>query len=241
VNLILRSLGYGGVKIAALFSGGKDSTFAISCAKEMGHDVVCVISMHPPGDDSILFHYPNNWVTLQLANAMQIPLLTFTVSGRSKQEEINALEEAVAHAKSLYGIEGIVHGGISSNHQKQAFDLVCMHQRITAVAPIWDSDPETYMIKLIERGFNIVIVAVSAMGLGREWLGKVLDIEAISKLALLSKKYGFNLTFEGGEAETLVVDCPLFTKRIEINSANIRWDGQRGIFEIQDVALVEKK
>jgi uncharacterized protein (TIGR00290 family) len=97
------------------------------------------------------------------------------------------------------------------------------------------------MIKLIERGFNIVIVAVSAMGLGREWLGKVLDIEAISKLALLSKKYGFNLTFEGGEAETLVVDCPLFTKRIEINSANIRWDGQRGIFEIQDVALVEKK
>jgi uncharacterized protein (TIGR00290 family) len=78
------------------------------------------------------------------------------------------------------------------------------------------------------------------MGLGKEWLGRVLDNDAILKLASLSKKYGFNLTFEGGEAETLVVDCPLFSKRLEIKKANIRWDGQRGIFEILEVALVDK-
>ncbi|MDQ3873922.1 MAG: ATP-binding protein, partial [Thermoproteota archaeon] len=89
--------------------------------------------------------------------------------------------------------------------------------------------------------FNIVIVGVSTMGLGKEWLGKELDQEAITKLISLSKKYGFNLTFEGGEAETLVVDCPLFMKKLQINSANVHWDGQRGIFEILDVALVEKK
>jgi ABC transporter with metal-binding/Fe-S-binding domain ATP-binding protein len=230
------------VKLAALFSGGKDSTFAISYAKEeLGHHIVCIINISPLGDESPLFHYPNNWVTLQLANAMQTPLVTFTVRGPSKEDEMIALEEAVAHSKSLYGIEGIVHGGISSNYQKKAFDLVCTHQRVAAVAPLWNSDPESYMVKLIERGFSIIIVAVSAMGLGREWLGKQLDVEAVTKLASLSKKYGFNLTFEGGEAESLVVDCPLFTKKLQINSASIHWDGQRGIFEIQDVALVEKK
>jgi len=30
------------LKLAALFSGGKDSTFAIYQAKKEGHDVVCV-------------------------------------------------------------------------------------------------------------------------------------------------------------------------------------------------------
>jgi diphthine-ammonia ligase len=240
-KLILSALGFAGMKLGALYSGGKDSTFAISRAREMGHDVVCVITMHPLADDSALFHYPNSWVTLYLAKAMQIPLLAFPASGRSKEDEAKALEEAIVHAKSIYGIEGIVHGGISSNYQKQAFERICMHQRIAAVAPLWDSEPEEYIIKLVECGFHIIIVGVSAMGLDKEWLGRELDKEAIANMVSLNKKYGFNLTFEGGEAETLVTDCPLFRYKLQIKSANINWDGQRGIFEIQDVALVEKK
>jgi diphthamide synthase (EF-2-diphthine--ammonia ligase) len=58
----------------------------------------------------------------------------------------------------------------------------------------------------------------------------------------ISKKCGFNLTFEGGEAETLVIDCPLYwRKKLQINAATTHWDGQRGIFEIRDVGLVEKR
>jgi diphthine-ammonia ligase len=229
------------VKLAALYSGGKDSTFAICCAQEMGHEVACLITMHPVADDSALFHYPNSWVTEYLADAMHIPLVGFQVSGRSKEEEVNALEEAIVQVKSLYGIEGIVHGGISSNYQKQAFGQVCMRQRIAAVAPLWNSEPEKYITELVNRGFHIIIAGVSTMGLDKKWLGRELDKESIAKLVSISKKCGFNLTFEGGEAETLVIDCPLYWKKLQINSATTYWDGQRGIFEIRDVALVEKK
>lgn len=79
------------------------------------------------------------------------------------------------------------------------------------------------------------------MGLDEGWLGRELDKEAIAKLVSVSKKCGFNLTFEGGEAETLVIDCPLYWKKLQINAATTYWDGQRGIFEIRDVALVVKK
>jgi diphthine-ammonia ligase len=231
------------VKVAALYSGGKDSTFAISCAKEMGHRVACLITMYPIADDSALFHYPNSWVTAYLADAMQIPIIGFQVSGRSKEDEMNALEEAIVQVKSLYGIEGIVHGGISSNYQKQAFEQVCMRQGVAAVAPLWNnSDPETYITELVNRGFHIIIAGVSAMGLDNKWLGREIDKESIAKLVSISKKCGFNLTFEGGEAETLVIDCPLYwKKKLQINAATTRWDGQRGIFEILDVALVEKR
>jgi diphthine-ammonia ligase len=229
------------VKLVALYSGGKDSTFAISSAQEIGHRVACLITMHPIADDSALFHYPNSWVTEYLADAMQIPIVGFQVSGRSKEDEVNALEEAIVHVKSLYGIEGIVHGGISSNYQKQAFEQVCVRQGIAAVAPLWNSDPERYITELVNRGFRIIIAGVSTMGLDKKWLGRELDKESIAKLVSISKKCGFNLTFEGGEAETLVIDCPLYWKKLQINAARTYWDGQRGIFEIQDVALVEKK
>lgn len=229
------------MKLAALYSGGKDSTFAISCAQDLGHRVACLITMHPIADDSALFHYPNSWVTEYLADAMQIPLMGFQVSGRSKEDEMKAIEEAIVQVKSLYGIDGIVHGGISSNYQKQAFEQVCVRQRIAAVAPLWNSEPERYITELVKRGFRIIIAGVSTMGLDEGWLGRELDKEAIAKLVSVSKKCAFNLTFEGGEAETLVIDCPLYWKKLQINAATTYWDGQRGIFEIRDVALVEKK
>jgi ABC transporter with metal-binding/Fe-S-binding domain ATP-binding protein len=196
--------------------------------------------MHPAADDSPLFHYPNSWVAKYLAEAMQIPAIEYTVKGGSKDDEIKALEEVVAQAKSRYGIQGVVYGGIASSYQKKAFEEACGRQGLAAVAPLWNVEPAKYMDELLRRGFKVMIVGVSAMGLGKEWLGKQLDRKSLASLAALAKKYGFNLTFEGGEAETLVTDCPLFHKKLRINAAATHWDGQRGIFEIRDVSLIDK-
>jgi diphthine-ammonia ligase len=228
------------MKLGALYSGGKDSTFAIYRAMEMKHQVACLITMHPVADDSMLFHYPNSWVTRHLADAMGFPVMEFAVRSRSKDDEIKALEEAMAQAKSTYGIQGVVYGGIASVYQKRAFEEICGRLGLAAVAPLWNVEPVKYMNELLERGFKIMVVGVSAMGLDKEWLGKQLNKTSLAKLSALSKKYGFNLTFEGGEAETLVTDCPIFRKKLVINSAVTHWDGQRGIFEIRDVSLVEK-
>jgi ABC transporter with metal-binding/Fe-S-binding domain ATP-binding protein len=228
------------VKLVALYSGGKDSTYAIYRAMETGNEVLCLITMHPVADDSPLFHYPNSWVTQYLGVAMQIPLIGLPVNGTTKEDEMKAVEQAIMQAKVLYGIEGIVHGGISSNYQKQAFEEICARLNLAAIAPLWNVEPQKYLNDLVEHDFSIIIVGVSAMGLDEDWLGKKIDRGALKRLAALSKKYGFNLTFEGGEAETLVIDCPIFRKRLQVNAAKTHWDGQRGIFEIRDVSLVEK-
>ena len=57
----------------------------------------------------------------------------------------------------------------------------------------------------------------------------------LSKLGELSEKYGFNLNFEGGEAETFVVDCPLYSHPIQITKSKKIWDGYRGTLEINDI------
>lgn len=228
------------MRLGALFSGGKDSTFAIFRAKEMKHQIVCLITMHPGADDSMLFHYPNSFMTRYLSDAMQIPVMGFETRGRSEEDETKALEGAIAQAKSRYGIQGVLHGGIASNYQRKAFEEACSRQGLAVIAPLWNIEPLNYMNELIKCGFKVMIVGVSAMGLDKGWLGKQINKASLGKLVTLSKKYGFNLTFEGGEAETLVTDCPLFHKKLRVNAAKTHWDGQRGMFEILDVSLVKK-
>lgn len=226
------------MRLAALYSGGKDSTYSVLRAKELGHDIVCLIAMRPAADDSMLFHYPNSWVTKYLAEAMRLPLVTAKVG--AKEDEMAALEGAVAQAKSLYDIDGVVSGGIASRFQKDAFERVCARLRLQSIAPLWGVEPEKYLGELLARKFEVIIVGVSAMGLEKEWLGKKIDTGSLEKLILLSKKYGFNLAFEGGEAETLVTDCPLYERKLRIKDARTHWDGQRGMFEILEVELVDR-
>ena|SRR6476646_5264800 len=228
------------VRVSTLFSGGKDSTFSIYKAIENGHDVVCLTTMHPVQDDSLLFHYPNSWLTPYLAEAMQIPTIGFTIRGRSKEDEFNALDKAIGQVKSIYDIQGVVHGGIYSRFQKKIFEQICLKHELASLAPLWNVPLPDYLYDLIDNKFHIKIIGVSTMGLDKDWLGKSLDRDSIVVLERLSKKYGFNLAFEGGEAETLTIDCPLFKKKLDIRKANIRWDGQRGMFEILEAVLVPR-
>jgi ABC transporter with metal-binding/Fe-S-binding domain ATP-binding protein len=228
------------LRLASLFSGGKDSTYSIFKMIQMGHDVVCLITLQPQKDDSLLFHYPNSHLTKQLGEAIDIPSFGFPVKEPTKQEELSSLAYAVKKAKADYDIQGLVHGGISSDFQKDNFQRVCSKEGLQVFAPLWGLEPSRYMHDLIDNKFCIKIVGVSAMGLDQNWLGMTLDKYSLDKLEYLSRKYAFNLAFEGGEGETLIVDCPIFKKRLEIKDARIKWDGQRGIFEILEVALISK-
>lgn len=228
------------MRLLSLYSGGKDSTYALVRAKEMGHDICCLLTMHPATDASLLFHYPNIWVTSYLGEAMCIPSFGFAAQSCSKEDELRSLEQAIIAVKSVHEIHGVVHGGIFSTFQSDIVQRICCKHNLTVIAPLWHIQQSEYMDLLLEKNFDIKIVSVSAMGLDEGWLGISLDREALLKLKRLSQKYCFSVSFEGGEAETLVIDCPIFYKRLQVRKANIHWDGQRGIFEILEVALVEK-
>jgi predicted ATP pyrophosphatase (TIGR00289 family) len=130
-----------------------------------------------------------------------------------------------------------VHGGISSEFQKKRFENICKENDLNILTPLWKTNPEEYMNDLIDSGFKFILTSVSSDGLDETWLGKIITISDLSKLSELSDKYGFNLNFEGGEAETFVVDCPLYSHPIQITKSKKIWDGYRGRFEIEDTSL----
>lgn len=228
------------MRLASLYSGGKDSNYSIFEINRLGHDVSCLISIIPEISDSLLFHFPNIHLTRVLAQAIDLPIRDFKSKTSSLENEIAVLENALSSVKDEFAIEGIVHGGISSNFQKRNFDKICSDLELSVFSPLWKLNPSNYLRRMIDEKFKIIITGVSAMGLDREWLGIQLDHESIQRLESLSSKYGFNLNFEGGEAETLVVDCPIYKKKLEIRKGMVKWFSDNGIFEITDYELIDK-
>ena len=225
------------MKLASLFSGGKDSTYAIYMVQKQGHDIACLLSVFPNSDESHLLHHPNMaWTKLQ-SESMNIPQLLISSDSDNTDEELSKLEILLQKAKEQFDIEGVVHGGIKSNFQKDKFETLCSKLDLIIVAPLWGIESQQYMNDLLDSKFEFIMTVVSSDGLDDSWLGKLIFKSDIDILKRLSQKFGFNLTFEGGEAETFVINCPLFTNSIKINQFKKIWDGYRGRFEIVDAGL----
>ena len=226
------------MKLASLFSGGKDSMYAIYLAQKQGHEVVCLLSVFAKSDESHLLHHPNlQWTKLQ-SESMNVPQLTASSDSDNTEDELSVLSNLLLQAKEKFNIDGLVHGGIKSQFQKEKFESICVESDLVALAPLWNSDPTQYMNELIDNNFNFIMTTVTSDGLDDTWLGKLISKSDVKILKELSEKFKFNLNFEGGEAETFVLDCPLFSNPIIINQSKKFWDGYRGRFEIVDAGLI---
>ena len=225
------------MKLAALFSGGKDSTYAIFLAKKLGHSVDVLLTLYPHSDESHLLHYPNITFTSLQSESMKIPQLIEKTDSNNSENESQKLNNLIILAKENYSIEGIVHGGILSKYQKDNFALVCEKNQLEIISPLWNKEPKSYMKELLNDNFEYIISTVSSDGLNDSWLGRTINENDLYELEKLQKKFSFNLNFEGGEAETFVTNCPLFEKSLLIQDSTTEWDGYRGRFEILEAKI----
>lgn len=228
------------MKLAALYSGGKDSTMALYWALRQGHEVKCLVTMLPQRNDSYMYQVPNVEFTKYHSEALGIPLIALKTSG-VKEEELKELKEALSLAKKKYGIEGVTAGALASTYQKERVEKICGELNLKCFSPYWHCEPEEYMNEILRSGFKVVITAVAAEGLGKELLGKALTPQLLKELKQIRKKTSFHLGFEGGEAESIVVDCPIFKKRLEIVDSEVVMEGRNsGYLKIKKMRLVGK-
>ena len=202
-------------KIAVLFSGGKDSVFTAFECMRRGHEVACLITMRSENNASWMFHTPAIHLTELQAEAMKIPLMTFGTKGE-KEKELADLTNAISEAKKKFKISGVAAGALASVYQKERVEKICSKLGLECIAPLWQRDQKQYLEEIVSSGFDVRFVGVAAKGLDKLWLGRKLDSKAIGDLAALNVKFGSHIGGEGGEYESLVVDGPIFGKRIEL-------------------------
>jgi len=205
------------MKLGILFSGGKDSTYAVYLAKKLGYEIGCLISIYSKNKGSYMFHTPSIKKTEEQAKLMKIPIITWETEGK-KELELKDLEKAIIIAIKEYKIEGIVTGAIQSVYQASRIQKICNRLNIECFNPLWQKNENEYLRELIHENFKIIITGVFAYPLDEKWLGREINERFVNEIEILNKKYKISTIGEGGEFETIVVNCPLFKKSLNIKS-----------------------
>ena len=210
------------MRIAVLFSGGKDSVFAVFCCLYQGWEVELLTI--EPAEYSTMFHHPNvKWCGLA-AKAMGLPIKIAKAEGKSEKDELAAMKSALFEMN----VDGVASGAIESEYQKERVDRIAEELCIRSFSPIW----RTADALLDEQCLYLetYVAAVAAEGLGKDELGKRFDALFVEKLKKMKPVVSAHL--EGGEGETFTAWAPFFEKKITIRKWKKRHDGSSGSAEI---------
>ncbi|HSB46738.1 MAG TPA: diphthine--ammonia ligase [Candidatus Bilamarchaeum sp.] len=204
------------MRVAVLFSGGKDSVFATFWALAQGFEPV-LVTVRPP-EYSMMFHHPNIDSTKKQSEALGLEQVFVETTEENWREKL-------IEAFKRIGARGIVAGAVASEYQRRRIDSIGEELGIPTYAPLWHKEGSAAMEEMIEF-FDIYVTAVSAEGLGPEFLG-----EPLKKLTD-AKVPGIHPFLEGGEGETFVANAPFFSRPVAIRNWKKKWDGVRGVAEI---------
>jgi ABC transporter with metal-binding/Fe-S-binding domain ATP-binding protein len=212
------------MKLGILFSGGKDSTYAAWLAKKEEYELTCLISLFSENKSSFMFHTPAIELTKKQAELMGVPIIIQETKGE-KEIELEDLRIAIKKAKSKYKIEGIVTGAVESVYQSTRIQKICNDLGLECFNPLWQKNQIELLEELVRNKFEVIISGVFAYPLDAKWLGKKIDADFIGKIKFLAEKYQINPAGEGGEFESLVINCPLFKKKLNVNIVNSIGEG----------------
>ncbi|XP_069563269.1 diphthine--ammonia ligase isoform X1 [Brachyistius frenatus] len=220
------------MKVVALISGGKDSCYNMMQCAAAGHRIVALANLRPAHTDeldSYMYQTVGHQAIELYADAMDLPLYRRTIQGSSldtsrnysetEGDEVEDLYQLLYHVKEKEGVEAVSVGAILSDYQRVRVENVCFRLGLQPLAYLWRRDQESLLAEMISSDLHAILIKVAALGLDPEkHLGNPLaDMEPYLKQ--LSQKYGVHICGEGGEYETFTLDCPLFKKKIVIDTA----------------------
>jgi len=226
------------MKVAVMFSGGKDSTFAIDYALEKGWKIDYLLSVKPTRTDCFLFHFATVEQTPELAKILGVKhiLTSCNIADPEKEAEI------VKNIVITNPVDAVVLGGTGLQEtQIRSIQKALLPHGIEVFAAHAGQDHDIVMKEMIKKGYKFMITQIASDGLNKDWIGRVLDEKNMNELFARSIKYGFHCGGEGGYYDTLVIDGPIFNSRLEVlESHKVMESNCEGHLIVDKLQIVKK-
>lgn len=148
-------------RLGVLFTGGKDSCYAMYLARQKGLEIECLITLESENPDSFMFHTPSISQTKKQAEVLDVPLIVQKTKGE-KEKELVDLEKAIKKAKKEFDIDGVVTGAVQSVYQSSRVQKICDKLGLECFNPLWQKDQLELLKELIKNKFEVVLTAVAA-------------------------------------------------------------------------------
>eukprot|EP00803_Ostreobium_quekettii_P003421 evm.model.scf_296.2 EVM.evm.TU.scf_296.2 scf_296:23669-26092(+) len=214
------------MKVLALVSGGKDSCYCMAACEKHGHEIVALGNLLPMDEaiddiDSYMFQTVGHQMVAAYAKCMGLPLFRRGIGGEAVEQhlvyqstggdEVEDLFKLVMYVKGVVpGLQAVCSGAIASDYQRLRVENVCQRLGLVSLAYLWRAPQAALFRDMVDYGIHAILVKVAALGLKPHvHLGLSL-VEVRYVLFQLREDFGCNVCGEGGEYETLVLDCPLF-------------------------------
>jgi len=219
------------------WSGGKDGCLALHRAITKGLKVRNLSNMVTEDGERSRTHGLSARVLQEQSQAIGIPLVQRRASWQSYEGEFKRMVNDLKQE----GIKGGVFGDIDFQEHRDWVERVCREVDITPYLPLWGEEQDKILKDFINLGFKAIVVATKADIMGEDWLGKEINLDFIDQLSEIKKTRDITLCGEAGEYHTLVVDGPLFGKRLEITASRKTFRDEHWLLEILSTELKGKQ
>ena len=199
------------MQVVVSWSGGKESCFACYEAILDGFEVSHLLNFVSK-DERCMSHGLDSELIVAQSPAIGIPLIQREVTWDTYEEAFKAV---MMELKKM-SVEGAVFGDVDVQGHKDWVDRVCSEVGITPIEPLWGLNPEHILADFIDKGFEAIVVNAKADLFGEEWLGRKVDRRFLAELRKLQSMHNVHVCGEWGEYHTLVLDGPIFKRRIKI-------------------------
>lgn len=193
------------MKAAALFSGGKDSLYAMYLAEKQGISVDHLITLLPT------LPWPS-------PHAENIESLKVIAKSMDKNHIIIDFKEENRFIEVLKNLEinALVAGDINVEAHLIGLEDVCNITDLELIEPIYGKNTTSLFNIIFNLGFKALITGVNLNYLKEDWLGFIINKE--NGLSFLSKIGDVDPLGENGEFHTLVLECPLYKRQFKVKA-----------------------
>lgn len=207
------------------WSGGKDSCFALMQAINQGYTPKVLLNvLNEEGKISRSHGIPAHILQAQ-AKAAALPVLLISSSWEEYETKFTA---ALSKLKEEYLLTHAVFGDIDLQPHRDWEEKVCVNAGLTALLPLWQQNRKQLVLQMLEAGIETIIVSCNEI-MGEQFIGKTITAELVDELEAI----GIDACGENGEYHTLVLDGPLFSKRINAEVVNVLHHGEYWFGELK--------
>ncbi len=220
-----------------MYSGGKDSNYAVKHALDKGWNIKYLLSVKPTRTDCYLFHYATVEHTKLQAETLGMKHYLLGCSVADPKQEAEIVRQFVASNEK---VDAVVLGGTGLQAtQIRSIQEALRSHGVEVFAAHSGQDHFEVLKQMINDGFEIMITQVASEGLP-QWLGKTITKDNITQLEEDANKFGFHVGGEGGYYDSFVVNAPTFNKKIVVETEQVMEDQYSGHVLIKKAKLVEK-
>jgi uncharacterized protein (TIGR00290 family) len=203
-------------RVALAWSGGKDSSLALSALRADGVEPVALLTTVTEGVERISVHGVRRELLHRQAQAIGLPVVEARIPLPCPNAVYEAAMEAALAAPPLDAVDTVAFGDLFLEDIRAYRESRLEPSGRRAVFPVWGRDTTGLAQEFLDAGFEAIVATVDPRVLDGSFAGRAYDAALLADLPP-----GVDPCGENGEFHTFVHAGPIFAAPIPVRTGEV--------------------